>query len=169
MALAMRTRRSDSKLLRLRAGVPLRDNFCRTMARVVSRFELRVWAARGYWLDGGLRLRSASRRAYGRHTFGVCSRAVLPCNGAAGVLGGIHEQIMAISVERAMWDLRAQLQNAAARGADADIRYVPKSVEVELSIEISKEAETKETGALQSIVSLQGPGRPDSQNSHTVN
>jgi Trypsin-co-occurring domain 2 len=53
-------------------------------------------------------------------------------------------------------------------GADADIRYVPKSVEVELSIEISKEAETKETGALQSIVSLQGPGRPDSQNTHTV-
>ena len=38
---------------------------------------------------------------------------------------------MAISLEEAIRDLRTQLQNAAVQGADAAIRFVPKSVEVE--------------------------------------
>ena len=44
-----------------------------------------------------------------------------------------------------------------------------KSVEVELSIEISKEAEAKASGSLLwSIVSLKGSAKASSENTHTV-
>ncbi len=75
---------------------------------------------------------------------------------------------MAISLEKAIKDLRMQLQNAAAEGADATIRFVPKSVEVELSIEISAEAEAKASGGLWSIITLEGSAKASSGNTHTV-
>ena len=75
---------------------------------------------------------------------------------------------MTISLEEAIRDLRTHLQNAAIEGANAAIRFVPKSVEVELSFEISKEAEAKASGGLWSIVSLEGSAKASSDNTHTV-
>lgn len=75
---------------------------------------------------------------------------------------------MAISLEQAIKDLREQLQNAAAQGADEEIRFIPKSVEIELGIEISKEAEAKASGGLWSIITLDGSAKASSQNTHTV-
>jgi Trypsin-co-occurring domain 2 len=45
---------------------------------------------------------------------------------------------------------------------------VPKSVEVELSIEISKEADGKASGGVWSIVSLEGSAKVGSENTHRV-
>lgn len=75
---------------------------------------------------------------------------------------------MAISLKDAVRDLRAQLQAAAAEGAEASIRFVPKSVEVGLSIEITKEAEATASGGLWSIITLEGSAKATSGNTHTV-
>lgn len=75
---------------------------------------------------------------------------------------------MAISLADAIKDLRTQLQKAATEGADAKIRFIPKSVEVELNIEISKEAAVKGSGGLWSIITLEGSAKAGSGYTHTV-
>jgi hypothetical protein len=73
-----------------------------------------------------------------------------------------------ISLEDAIKDLRTQLQNAATAGTGAGIRFVPKTVEVELSIAITKEAEGKASGGLWSIIDLSASGKYANEQSHKV-
>jgi Trypsin-co-occurring domain 2 len=73
-----------------------------------------------------------------------------------------------ISLEDAIKDLRTQLQNAAAKGEDAAIRFVAKSVEVELSIVINREAEVKAGAKLWSIFDFSGSVKGGDENTHKV-
>jgi hypothetical protein len=73
-----------------------------------------------------------------------------------------------ISLEKAIQDLRTQLQNAAVQGANADIRFVPKSIEVELAIKIDREAIGKAGVKLWSIFDLSASGKVGDENTHKV-
>jgi hypothetical protein len=73
-----------------------------------------------------------------------------------------------ISLEDAIKDLRSQLEKAAIAGAGAAIRFVPKTVEVELNIAISKEAEGKASGGLWSIIDLSASGKYTNEQTHKV-
>jgi hypothetical protein len=73
-----------------------------------------------------------------------------------------------ISLEDAIKDLRTQLQNAADQGSDAAIRFIAKSVEVELSIVINREAEVKAGVKLWSIFDLSGSAKAGDENTHKV-
>lgn len=75
---------------------------------------------------------------------------------------------MAVSLEQAITDLRTQLENAATKGTQSAIRFVPKSVEVELVMEISKEAEAKASGSLWSVIKLGASAKAGSANTHSV-
>jgi hypothetical protein len=102
------------------------------------------------------------------HLFWACSPAAQRVTVTLLFFGIFGKKTMVISLEAAIRDLRTQLQKAAAEGANAAIRFVPKAVEVELSMEISKEAEGKASGGLWSIVSLEGSAKASSGNTHTV-
>lgn len=73
-----------------------------------------------------------------------------------------------ISLEEAIEDLRTQLQNAAVKGANESIRFIPKTVEVELSIAVNREAKAGAGFKLWSILDLSAEGKVGDANTHKV-
>jgi hypothetical protein len=73
-----------------------------------------------------------------------------------------------VSVEDAITDLRTQLQKAAAAGANESLRFIPKSVEVELLIKLSTAAEVKAGAKLWSIFDFSASGKIADETTHKV-
>lgn len=73
-----------------------------------------------------------------------------------------------ITLEEAIKDLREQLQNAAVEGANKAIRFVPKSVEVELSIELDREGSTKAKAGIWSVLDVSGEAKLGDKAAHKV-
>jgi len=73
-----------------------------------------------------------------------------------------------ITVEEAITDLREQLQRAAVAGANAPIRFVPKTVEVELCIAVNREMEGKASGGLWSLIDISGKTKIGDEATHKI-
>jgi len=71
-------------------------------------------------------------------------------------------------ISRKARELRAQLVQASTEGEGAAIRFVPKSVEVELDITFKVEAEAGGGFKLLSLLDLSGKARSADENSHKV-
>jgi hypothetical protein len=73
-----------------------------------------------------------------------------------------------ITLAEAIRELRAQLTEAAAEGLDAEIRFVAKSVEVELAITFELKAEAGGGFKLLSLLDLSAKAGAEKENSHKV-
>jgi hypothetical protein len=73
-----------------------------------------------------------------------------------------------ITLAEAIRELRAQLTEAAIEAQDAEIRFVPKTVEVELAITFDLKAEGGGGFKLFSLVDLSAKAGTENQNSHKV-
>lgn len=73
-----------------------------------------------------------------------------------------------VTLAQAIRELRAQLMEAATEGEGIAIRFVPKSVEVELGITFSVEAEAGGGFRLLSLIDLSGKAKIGDQSTHKV-
>jgi hypothetical protein len=73
-----------------------------------------------------------------------------------------------VTVAEAIRELRTQLQTVSAEGAKEKIRFLPKSVEVELNITFSVEAEAGGGFKLWSLIDLSGKAKTGDESSHKV-
>ena len=73
-----------------------------------------------------------------------------------------------VTLAEAIRELRAQLSEAAAEGQDAEIRFIPKTIEVELAITFDLKAEASGGFKLFSLIDLSAKGGADRENSHKV-
>jgi hypothetical protein len=73
-----------------------------------------------------------------------------------------------VTLAEAIRNLREQLVEATAEGKDSAIRFVPNSVEVELSITFNKEAEAGGGFKLFSLVDLSGKAKVGDQATHRI-
>jgi hypothetical protein len=73
-----------------------------------------------------------------------------------------------VTVADAIRELRAQLLAATKEGADQPIRFMPKTVEVELGIVFSLEAEAGAGFKLWSLIDLSGKGKIGDETTHKV-
>jgi hypothetical protein len=73
-----------------------------------------------------------------------------------------------ITLSQAIRELRTQIEESAKGGQGATIRFVPKSVEVELSIEFSVEKEASGGVKLFSLIDLSGKAGSTSSSAHKV-
>ncbi len=73
-----------------------------------------------------------------------------------------------ITLAHAIRELRAQLAEAAVEGEKAAIRFVPKSVEVELGITFEAEAEAGGGFKLFSLIDLSAKAKAGQESTHKV-
>jgi hypothetical protein len=73
-----------------------------------------------------------------------------------------------ISLAQAIRHLRSQLEEAAKEGKNADLRFVPKAVEVELSISFAVESEAGGGVKIFSLVDLSGKAKGSDASTHRV-
>jgi hypothetical protein len=73
-----------------------------------------------------------------------------------------------ISLVQAIRELRSQLEQAAKEGQDADLRFVPKAVEVELGISFTAESEAGGGVKVFSLVDLSGKAKGGEASTHRV-
>lgn len=73
-----------------------------------------------------------------------------------------------VTVAEAIRQLRSQLAEAATEGESAPIRFVPKSVEVELGITFSVESEAGGGFRLFSLLDLSGKAKAANENAHKL-
>jgi NTP-dependent ternary system trypsin peptidase co-occuring protein len=73
-----------------------------------------------------------------------------------------------ITLARAIRELRTQLAEAAVEGEKAAIRFVPKSVEVELGITFEAEAEAGGGFKLFSLIDLSAKAKAGQESTHKV-
>jgi hypothetical protein len=73
-----------------------------------------------------------------------------------------------ITLAQAIRELRSQLTEAAREGEGAGVRFVPKSVEVELGIVFEVEAEASGVLKLFSHIDLSGRVKTSDENTHKV-
>jgi hypothetical protein len=73
-----------------------------------------------------------------------------------------------VTLAQAIRELRWQLVEAATEGEGSPIRFVPKSVEVELSITFDVEAEAGGGFKLLSLIDLSAKAKAGKESSHKV-
>lgn len=73
-----------------------------------------------------------------------------------------------ISLAQAIRELRSQLEQAAKEGRDADLRFVPKAVEVELSLSFTAEREAGGGIKVFSLVDLAGKAKEGKAGIHRI-
>jgi len=73
-----------------------------------------------------------------------------------------------VTIADAVRELRAQLLAATKEGGDQPIRFMPKTVEVELGITFSVEAEAGGGFKLLSLIDLSGKGKVGDETTHKV-
>lgn len=73
-----------------------------------------------------------------------------------------------VTLAQAIRELRAQLVEAAAEGEGSAVRFVPKSVQVELGITFDVEAEAGGGFKLFSLIDLSGKAKTGSESAHKV-
>ena len=73
-----------------------------------------------------------------------------------------------ISLVDAIRELRSQLEQAAKEGKRSDLRFIPKTVEVELGISFTVERETGVGVKIFSLVDLSGKAKGSDANTHRV-
>jgi hypothetical protein len=73
-----------------------------------------------------------------------------------------------VTLAQAIRELRAQIVEATTEGEGAAIRFVPKSVEVELGIIFDVEAEAGGGFKLFSLVDLSGNAKTGNESTHKV-
>ena len=73
-----------------------------------------------------------------------------------------------ITLAQAIRELRAQLVEAAAEGEGTAIRFIPKSVEVELGITFDVQVEAGGGFKLFSLIDLSGKAKTGNENTHKV-
>ncbi len=73
-----------------------------------------------------------------------------------------------VTLAQAIRELRAQLVEAATEGEGSAIRFVPKSVDVELGIVFKVEAEAGGGVKLFSLVDISGKGKAADESTHKV-
>ena len=73
-----------------------------------------------------------------------------------------------VTLAQAIRELRAQLVEAAAEGEGATVRFVPKSVEVELGITFDLETEAGGGFKLFSLIDLSGKAKTGNESAHKV-
>jgi hypothetical protein len=73
-----------------------------------------------------------------------------------------------VTVADAVRELRSHLLEATNEGVDQAIRFMPKSVEVELGITFSLEAEASGGFKLWSLIDLSGKGKIGDESTHKV-
>lgn len=72
------------------------------------------------------------------------------------------------TVAQAIRELRAQLEEAATESQGSGIRFVPKSVEIELGIVFNVEAEAGGGFKLLSLVDISGKAKAADQSTHKM-
>lgn len=73
-----------------------------------------------------------------------------------------------VTLAQAIRELRAQLVEAAAAGEGTEIRFLPRSVEVELGITFNVEAEAGGGFKLFSLIDLSGKAKTGNESAHKV-
>ena len=73
-----------------------------------------------------------------------------------------------VTIAQAIRELRAQLVESATEGEGTAIRFVPKSVEVELGISFDVEAEAGGGFKLFSLIDLSGKAKTGNESTHRV-
>jgi hypothetical protein len=73
-----------------------------------------------------------------------------------------------VTVAQAIRELRAQLIEAADEGQSSDIRFVPRSVEVELDIKFELESQGSAGFKVLSLVDLSGKAKLGRESSHKI-
>jgi hypothetical protein len=73
-----------------------------------------------------------------------------------------------VTLAEAIRELRSQLLQATTEGQDSEIRFVPKSVEVELGITFTVGAEAGGGVKVFSLVNLSGKASAENESAHKV-
>ena len=73
-----------------------------------------------------------------------------------------------VTVAEAVREIRKQLSEASAEGAGQDLRFIAKSVEVELGITFSLEKEAGGGLKLWSILDLSGKAKTSDESTHKI-
>jgi hypothetical protein len=73
-----------------------------------------------------------------------------------------------VTLAQAIREVRAQILEATAEGEGAAIRFVPKSIEVELGITFDVEVEVGGGFKLFSLIDLSGTAKNGNENTHKV-
>jgi len=73
-----------------------------------------------------------------------------------------------VTLAQAIRELRAQLVEAASEGEKTEIRFIPKSVDVELGITFNVEAEAGGGFKLFSLIDLSGKATAGNESAHKV-
>jgi hypothetical protein len=73
-----------------------------------------------------------------------------------------------VTLAQAIRELRSQLEEAATEGEGTAIRFVPNSVEVELGITFSVEAEASGGFKVLSLINLSGKAKTGDESTHNV-
>jgi hypothetical protein len=73
-----------------------------------------------------------------------------------------------VTVAQAIRELRSQIVEAVAEGQGSTIRFIAKSVEVELGITFEVEAEAGGGFKLLSLIDLSGKAKASNENTHKV-